>query len=71
MIYEEIAEGDFGPALAACDALGAPARPPGEAAELRAVERMGDDLNARWKARYEAEMDTEMAGKIRHYLATL
>ncbi len=69
--YEDVAHGDPTPAIRACLELGAPERPVGDAPELRAVERMGDELNAEWKARFDAEMSPSVRDRIDQYLAAL
>lgn len=70
IVYEDVSEGDFSPAEAACADLGAPRRRHGKTLEVRAVERVRDAVNDTWIARFEAEMDGRTRRLIERYLAT-
>ena len=71
LIYEDFAESDLNPALAACEALGAPRREAGSKIRPRRVERLGDGTNEAWGARFHADMNPATRGWIERYRAAL
>ena len=71
VFYEDFAEGDFSSVLAATDALGAPRRPPEADVEHRSVERMSDEINEAWRARFTEEMNMRTRDMIQRYLDAL
>ncbi len=68
VFYEDFAQGDFAGVLAAADALGVPRRPPEADAEHRPVERMSDQTNETWRARFTEEMNSRTRDMIDRYL---
>ncbi len=71
LIYEDFEAGDFASAFAACDRLGVPRRDSQTMVEHRAVERMSDDVNESWRARFSREMDCSMRDRIAHYVHSI
>ncbi len=69
LIYEDFADDDFAPALAACGSLGVPRRDPGSQIRPMPVERMGDVTNETWVARFRQEMDSRTRDLTERYLA--
>lgn len=70
LLYEDFAEGVFDAPLAACDHFGAPRLVAG-AKEPRRVERVGDEVNEAWIARFKAEMPPDIREVIAAYEASL
>ncbi len=71
LIYEDFSGRDFTPALAACDALGAPRRDAGSGFVKQPVERIGDAVNEEWAARFRDEMDPATSERIERYMAAV
>lgn len=66
LIYEDFAQGDLEPALAACEALGAPRREAPDAS-LPAVQKLGDAQNLEWAERFLREADPAARACIERY----
>jgi LPS sulfotransferase NodH len=71
LAYEDFSCGDFSPAIAACDALGAPRRIGERVGPYRPVHRIGDASNLEWAARFREEVDPPTSARIQGYLAAL
>ncbi len=68
LVYEDFAYGDLEPAMRVGDELGLPRRPPDDKA-LRPVERVGDEVNAAWIARFNEEMSPATRAIVEYYVA--
>ena len=71
LVYEDFANSDFNPAIAAAQSLGVPFRTSGEGDEHRPVERMSDSTNTEWQDRYTAKMSPTVRNRIEAYKASL
>lgn len=71
LIYEDFSGDDFTPALQACNSLGVPRHLTPEVVAYRPVERMGDETNLEWQARFSEEMDAATKDEIQRYLEDL
>jgi len=65
-IFYEDCVADFSAVDAACESFGVPRRM--SATKPKPVEKVGDDVNEEWIARYKAEMTPEMADVLRRYV---
>jgi LPS sulfotransferase NodH len=67
VVYEDFEQGDFSRVLAACDSLGVPRRPPDQSVTHRSVEKMSDDTNEEWRARFNDDMKRATRDTIQRY----
>jgi LPS sulfotransferase NodH len=69
ILYEDIATPGLPAARAAGDMLGLPRREDdGDGALLRPIEKMGDEINEAWKARFLTTMDASIGAVIEAYV---
>ncbi len=69
--YEDFENGDFAAIESLCDALGLPRRAEIAPEARRAVERIGDHVNAQWCERFRAEADGEARRLLKQYAKLL
>lgn len=66
LVYEQFAAGEFGAVEKICDEFGIPRRTSAKF-KPRQIEKIGNELNIRWCARFRAEMDDEASRLVENH----
>lgn len=71
VFYEDFATGNMRSPLATGDSLRIPRRAAGDVISPRPVEKMGDEVNDEWRARFETDMSGKTRRIIERYQASM